>query len=67
MLAATLPRHKAKARQPFLQALSQEFARSKGHIYRVLSGERKESPLRSRLIARQHELLREARKHGGAA
>lgn len=65
MVAATEPRHKPKARQPFVQALAKEFGRSKGHIYRVLSGERKESPLRKQLVARQRELLRAAKR--GAA
>ncbi|HEY1791541.1 MAG TPA: hypothetical protein VGG34_01370 [Opitutaceae bacterium] len=60
MVAATLPRHKPKAAYPFVKALADEFGLSKGHILRVLSGERA-SPFRSQLIRRQRELIREAK------
>lgn len=62
MVAASIPRHKPKARQPFTQTIAREFGRCKSHIYRVLSGERKDSPLRARALARQRELLAAARR-----
>ena len=61
MVAATVPRHKPKARVVFAQALAVEFGLTKGHVYRVLIGERS-SPQHGRLRARQLELIRAAKK-----
>lgn len=53
--------HKPNARHPFTAALALEFGRSKGHVLRLLSGERT-GPLRAVLLRRQRQLLRAAKK-----
>ena len=46
---------------PFAAVLAREFGVTKGHVYRVLIGER-QSPQRKPMLARQRQLLRQARK-----
>ena len=54
--------HRRKARNPFSAQLSCEFGRSESHIHRLLSGERTQSPLRDRVLARQRELIAAAQR-----
>lgn len=54
------PRFRARARVPFLSQLAREFSRTEAHVWWVITGARK-SPLLPRLVARQAELLAEAR------
>ncbi len=50
------------ARVPFCAQLAREFGRSKGHVRRVILGERSTSPLAADLHRRQSELLAAARR-----
>lgn len=59
MVAATTYPHKPKARQPFVAALAEEFGLTKGHVHRVLTGERT-SPKAILLRRRQRELIEAA-------
>jgi len=66
MVAAPRKNFKPRAQTPFAAVLALEFGRTKGHIHRVITGERT-SPLRQRILDRQAELLRNAAQKEPAA